>query len=111
MAKILICNTAALAEGEMQKFTKEIGDLLVFNREGEYYVTDDQCTHATASLSEGDYFDDTVSCPLHWGEFNIMTGEATATPCRKALRTYRVMIEGNELFIESELPAEAAEGL
>lgn len=111
MAKILICNVDDLAAGEMRKFETEIGALLVFNREGEYFVTDDQCTHATASLSEGDYFDDTVSCPLHWGEFNIMTGEATAAPCKKPLRTYRVLIEGDAVYIDSELEAKAAEAL
>lgn len=111
MAKILICNVNDLSKGEMRKFDTTIGELLVFNRDGEYFVTDDQCTHATASLSEGDYFDDTVSCPLHWGEFNIMTGEATASPCKKPLRTYRVMIEGEEVYIDSELEAIAAEDL
>lgn len=109
MAKIFICKVDDLEQGMMRKFTTEIGDLLAFNRAGEYFVTDDQCTHATASLSEGDYFDDTVSCPLHWGEFNIMTGEATAAPCKKPLRTYRVLIEDQDVFIESELVAFAAQ--
>ena len=105
MAKVFICKVTELAQGEMRKFTTEAGELLAFNRQGEFYVTDDQCTHATASLSEGDYFDDTVSCPLHWGEFNIITGEATAAPCKKPLRTYRVLLEGDDLYIDSELEA------
>lgn len=111
MAKILICNVSDLAPGDMRKFETEVGILLAFNRDGEYFVTDDQCTHATASLAEGDYFDDAVSCPLHWGEFNIMTGEATAAPCKKPLRTYRVIIEDGRVFVDSELPALAAENL
>ncbi len=105
MAKIFICKIDDLEQGEMRKFETEIGELLAFNRDGEYFVTDDMCTHATASLSEGDYFDDTVSCPKHWGEFNIMTGEATAAPCKKPLRTYRVLVEENDVYVDSELAA------
>lgn len=111
MTKIFICNVKDVAPGEMRKFETEVGTLLAFNRKGEFFITDDQCTHATASLAEGDYFDDTVSCPVHWGEFNIMTGEATAKPCKKPLRTYRVMIEDDAVYIDSDLPALAAEGL
>ncbi len=105
MTKIFICNQHELSPGDMRKITTDIGELLVFNRNGDFFVTDDKCTHGTASLSEGDYFDDTVSCPRHWGEFNIMTGEATAPPCRKPLRTYRVLIDGEEIYIDSELEA------
>ncbi|GGZ99964.1 (2Fe-2S)-binding protein [Ignatzschineria ureiclastica] len=108
MAKILICSISDVAPGEMRKFETEVGDLLLFNREGEFYVTDDQCTHATASLAEGDYFDDTVSCPKHWGEFNIITGEATAAPCRKPLRTYFVMVEDDQIYVDSEREAAGA---
>src|SRR5699024_48526 len=105
MTKVFICNIGDLDQGEMRKFETEAGVLLAFNRDGEYFVTDDMCTHATASLSEDDFFDDTVSCPKHWGEFNIMTGEATAAPCKKPLRTYRVLIENDDVYVDSELEA------
>ena len=105
MTKVFICKIGDLDQGEMRKFETEAGVLLAFNRDGEYFVTDDMCTHATASLSEGDFFDDTVSCPKHWGEFNIMTGEATAATCKKPLRTYRVLIENDDVYVDSELEA------
>ncbi len=108
MAKIFICKHDEVMPGEMKKIETDIGELLLFNRAGTFFVTDDKCTHGTASLSEGDYFDDTVSCPRHWGEFNIITGEATAPPCRKPLRTYRVLVEDGQIYIDSELEAPEA---
>ncbi|CAI8029615.1 Naphthalene 1,2-dioxygenase system, ferredoxin component (Fragment), partial [Geodia barretti] len=41
---------------------------------------DDICSHAYASLSEGDINGAEVECPLHGALFNITTGEALTPP-------------------------------
>jgi nitrite reductase/ring-hydroxylating ferredoxin subunit len=72
----------------------------VFNIGGTYYVTDDHCTHGPGSLSDG-YLDGfEIECDFHNGKFDIRTGEVTAPPCMTPVKTYRVIIENNDVLIE-----------
>ncbi|HXV24694.1 MAG TPA: Rieske 2Fe-2S domain-containing protein, partial [Alphaproteobacteria bacterium] len=45
----------------------------VYNVEGEFFVTEDTCTHGMASLSEGTLDGDVIECPFHAGAFNVRT--------------------------------------
>lgn len=74
--------------------------LAVYNQNGKFYVTNDTCTHAVASLSEGELEDHVIECPYHQGAFDIRTGEAVAAPCRIALRTYPVTLEDERICID-----------
>ena len=72
----------------------------VFNIGGTYYVTDDHCTHGPGSLSDG-YLDGfEIECDFHNGKFDIRTGEVTAPPCMTPVKTYKVIIENNDILIE-----------
>ncbi len=98
--RILLCSTADVAVGGALKV--EMNDLLlaVFNVDGEFYVTDDTCTHGPGSLSEGYITDDVVECDFHNGAFNIKTGEVVAPPCIVPLKTYPAIVEDGNVFIE-----------
>jgi nitrite reductase/ring-hydroxylating ferredoxin subunit len=80
----------------------ERGDLTlaVFNVEGEFFVTDDACTHGPGSLSEGYIEGDVVECNFHNGQFNIKTGEVVAPPCMIPVKTYRTVVDDGKVFIE-----------
>lgn len=80
----------------------ESGDLTlaVFNVGGTFYVTDDQCTHGPGSLSEGYIDGHEIECDFHNGRFDLRTGEVTAPPCMIPIRTYKVVVENNDVHIE-----------
>jgi biphenyl 2,3-dioxygenase ferredoxin subunit len=80
----------------------ERGDLTlaVFNIEGQFFVTDDACTHGPGSLSEGYIEGDVVECNFHNGQFNIKTGEVVAPPCMIPIKTYRTVVEDGKVFVE-----------
>ena len=78
----------------------------VFSLNGQFYVTQDQCTHGPGSLAEGFVMGTEVECPFHQGRFDIRTGRATAAPCTEALRTWIVHAIDGQLFID---PAEHRE--
>jgi biphenyl 2,3-dioxygenase ferredoxin subunit len=67
--------------------------LAVFNLDGEYFVTDDTCTHGPGSLSEGFIDGDVVECDFHNGAFDIRTGAVVAPPCMIPLKTYRTVVD------------------
>jgi nitrite reductase/ring-hydroxylating ferredoxin subunit len=76
--------------------------IAIYNLDGEFFATDDTCTHGNASMAEGDIDGSEVYCPFHMGAFDIRTGEATVAPCSVPLKTYEVVIEDGHLFILME---------
>jgi len=97
--RIALCRKGDVAQGQAIRVEKNGYVLAVFNLEGEFFVTDDTCTHGPGSLSEGCIEGDTVECDFHNGAFNIRTGEVVTPPCMIALKTYAVSVEGDEVGI------------
>jgi nitrite reductase/ring-hydroxylating ferredoxin subunit len=99
---VRVCAQSDIAPESVKAF--EVGDLrlAVYNIEGTFYVTDDECTHAAASLAEGMLEGDVIECSLHFGAFNIKTGEVVQPPCSIPLRTYQVVLQGDDIFVDLE---------
>lgn len=98
-ARVALCRKSEVAQGQAIRIEKNGLVLAVFNLNGEYFVTDDTCTHGPGSLSEGSIEGDVVECDFHNGAFNIRTGEVVAPPCMIPLKTYVTQIEGDEVTI------------
>ena len=98
--RIKLCSAEDVAVGGALKVEANNLTLAVFNVNGDYYVTDDTCTHGPGSLSEGYITDDVVECDFHNGAFNIKTGEVVQPPCIVPLRTYPAIVEDGNVFIE-----------
>jgi nitrite reductase/ring-hydroxylating ferredoxin subunit len=98
--RIKLCNTDDVAVGSALKVETEDLVLAVFNLGGQFYVTDDACTHGPGSLSEGYVEDDVVECNFHNGQFNIRTGEVVAPPCMVPVKTYPAVVEDGGVYIE-----------
>ncbi len=97
---VRVCAQSDIAPDSVQAF--EVGDrrLAVFNIGGHFYVTDDECTHASASLAEGMLEGDVIECCLHFGAFDVRTGEVKAPPASLPLRTYQVLLQGDDVFVD-----------
>ena len=102
---VRICAQADIAPGAAAAF--DVGDkrLAVFNIAGRFYVTDDECTHASASLAEGILEGDVIECCVHFGAFHVPTGAVTAPPCAVPLRTYKVVLQGNDVCVDLDRDA------
>ncbi len=60
--RIDLCSTAEVAPGNALKVDKAGLVLAVFNLDGEFFVTDDACTHGPGSLSERFIEGEVVEC-------------------------------------------------
>jgi ethylbenzene dioxygenase ferredoxin subunit len=109
--KVFLLRRADLNDGEVRRVDAPDGcPVAVYRIEGRFYATQDMCTHATASLSEGEIVDgDLIACPVHDGQFHIPTGQAIAFPCTVDLRTYRVLEEGDEIYADLDAESEEAQ--
>ena len=62
----------------------------------------DDCPHAEASLSDGDFLagDLEIECPLHGSAFSLVTGEPSEPPATEAVAVYAVTIDGHDVLVE-----------
>ena len=89
-----ICPTSEVADNSVKSFEVANDVIALYNVGGTFYATDNECTHGAASLADGILEDDIIECTLHFGAFNVKTGEAVQAPCFTALRTYKVVVPG-----------------
>ena len=72
----------------------------VYRCDGDYFVTDDVCSHGAAALSEGELAGHEILCPHHRGGFDIRSGAPSRAPCAVAIKHYPVTIAAGALFID-----------
>lgn len=71
----------------------------VFQVGDEYLCIEDMCTHEEYPLSEGTAEDCRIECPLHGSWFDLRTGQALNLPAVKAVRTFEVKVEGEDIYV------------
>ena len=96
--KVMETKDVPLGEGAFV----EVGDewIAVFHTVDGFYAIDDVCSHAQASLSEGDLEGHVVICPRHGGRFDVTTGEAVGLPAYAPVKSYPLRLEGEEILVE-----------
>ena len=99
---IALCRREAVEAGKAIRIEKGPLTLAVFNLDGEFFVTDDACTHGPGSLSEGCIEGDVVECDFHNGAFNIRTGDVVTPPCMIPIKTYRTVVD-DDGFVSIEV--------
>ncbi|MFL4969641.1 MAG: non-heme iron oxygenase ferredoxin subunit [Xanthobacteraceae bacterium] len=98
--RVKLCSADEVAPGSAIRVETADLVLAVFNVAGQFYVTDDACTHGPGSLSEGYIEDDIVECNFHNGQFNIRTGEVVSPPCIVPVKTYPTVVDDGNVYIE-----------
>jgi nitrite reductase/ring-hydroxylating ferredoxin subunit len=94
---VRICSKSDVEPGSVKAFAVGSNMLAVYNIDGTFYVTDDECTHAAASLADGMLEGDVIECCMHMGSFHVPTGNVVASPCEVPLRTYQVVLRGDDV--------------
>ena len=79
-----------------------VSEMICLYRIGaNHYATQDECSHGSASLSEGFIVEDgLIECPLHQGSFDIKTGRAVSVPCKDDIRVFPVKTENGKIFVQ-----------
>ncbi|HEV7826681.1 MAG TPA: bifunctional 3-phenylpropionate/cinnamic acid dioxygenase ferredoxin subunit [Mycobacteriales bacterium] len=88
---VAVCAVADLPPGEVRRVVAS-RPVAVFNVDGVLYALDDTCSHANASLSEGDVEELMVECPWHVTRFDLRTGRPCSLPASKPVGTHTVEI-------------------
>ena len=102
MAEHRICALADLEPATARRFTVDGRRLAVVRIDDTVYVIGDRCSHAEASLAEGDIDVETlqVECPKHGAAFSLVTGAAETLPATKPVPTYVTRVADGDVFVE-----------
>lgn len=94
-----VAKTGDLDEDEAMQVMIGKREIAVYNLGGEFYATDDICSHAYASLADGYIENNQIECPLHGGCFDIKTGKAMTAPLTEDIVTYEVKVDGDDIMV------------
>lgn len=118
MKKVELCKLEDLEPGTVRRF--DVGKLpLVVVRlpDGRIRAMRDRCSHYGARLSLGKLQPKVVGdevgerrfaedgevvlrCPWHGYEFDVDTGRCIADPMHQSVRTYRILVEDDTVFLD-----------
>jgi nitrite reductase/ring-hydroxylating ferredoxin subunit len=101
---IKVASAPELGEDEVMAVNVAGHRIALYRCAGEFFATDNMCTHAEALLSEGYVEDGCIECPLHQGRFDIRTGKALCAPVTVDVRTHAVKREGDDVYVQSPAP-------
>jgi nitrite reductase/ring-hydroxylating ferredoxin subunit len=79
------------------------GSIAIFRIGEEYCAFREVCPHAGHSLSDGDFDPETriVTCPAHGSRFDVCNGERVRGPADFPVQTYKTVVRGEELYVET----------
>ena len=97
--RIRVCHVDDVAAGSIRKFEQGGLVLAIYNVDGQFYATDNACTHGPGELSEGELYGDVIECNFHGGQFNVRSGEVVGPPCLVPVKTYPVTVEDGQVFV------------
>lgn len=94
----------AMAENEFTDKVKlvvlEGRRIALFKLEDGIFAIDDECSHANASLSEGEIYNHHVECSQHGARFDIRTGKNLSFPAVTPVRSYPVKVEHGIVYVQ-----------
>ncbi|EIZ78794.1 ferredoxin component of carbazole [Novosphingobium sp. Rr 2-17] len=98
---VFLCKVSDVPPGRAKRIARgRKPAVAVFEVEGRFHATADQCTHGTALLSRGQIVEGRIICPLHAGSFDLVTGAPMDLPCDTPLAVYPVDVREDGIYAE-----------
>jgi 3-phenylpropionate/trans-cinnamate dioxygenase ferredoxin subunit len=95
-----IASTDELDDDEVMAVNAGGKQLALYRSGGEFFASDNICTHAHALLSDGYLEEGCIECPLHQARFDIRTGKALCAPAITDIRVYPIKVEGRDILAD-----------
>ena len=102
MSWVRVAALDELEPGSVRRVDLGEHTVALFRVEGDVYAIGDRCSHAEASLSEGELDELEIECPRHGALFDITTGEALSLPATRPVPRYRADVRDGAIFLQLE---------
>jgi 3-phenylpropionate/trans-cinnamate dioxygenase ferredoxin component len=99
--EITVCKVGDVEPNSAIRVDKDGHRLAVVRIGDDWYCIGDQCTHAEASIAEGEIWPDEceIECPKHGSAFSLKTGEPLTLPATQPVPTYTVRVDGDDVLV------------
>jgi 3-phenylpropionate/trans-cinnamate dioxygenase ferredoxin subunit len=97
--RVRIAALADLPDGRGVRVDVHGHRIALFRLGDRAFAIGDRCSHAEASLAEGDVFDHAVECPRHGSEFDLSTGEPSSLPATRPVAVYDAEVSGGDVYL------------
>jgi len=100
-----VCPLDDLAPGETKTVFLDGKMVGLFNVNGELYAINNRCSHARGPLSEGevDATECSVTCPWHYGKFDLKTGQPMDGVVNKPVASYQVEVRDGVVWVGTKV--------
>lgn len=103
-----VCPLDDLAPGETRTVYLEGKMVALFNIDGTLYALNNRCSHARGPLAEGQITHEAdgtcaVTCPWHYGKFDLATGQAIDGVVNKPVETYQIEVRDGVIFVGTKV--------
>ncbi|MDX2342677.1 MAG: non-heme iron oxygenase ferredoxin subunit [Acidimicrobiia bacterium] len=99
MARVRVAPVADFPNETGLRIEIEDHRVAMFRVGDEIYAIGDRCSHAEASLAEGEVFDNEVECPRHGAAFSLVDGHALTLPATNPVPVYKVDVEDDVVYL------------
>lgn len=89
-----------LQPGMVVKLRLNDTDVALYNVDGQFYATQEKCTHAGGPLSEGELDGQVITCPWHGSCFDVTDGQVKCRPAVKPIKTFRAVLDGEIVRVQ-----------
>ena len=90
--------------GEGRVFEVNGKTLALFNVDGRFYATDNECPHRGGPLGEGELNGTVILCPWHAWRWDVRTGANVNNPAVK-IACFPLTVEAGAIFVDLTPPA------
>ena len=77
--------------------------VLLFRKDDQVFAYEDRCAHLGVPLSRGRLDGDVLTCSAHEWQYDATSG-CGLNPTSARLRSFRVRIEGGEVWVDVDRP-------
>ncbi|MDQ6642036.1 MAG: non-heme iron oxygenase ferredoxin subunit [Actinomycetota bacterium] len=98
------CAYADLVDGQPVRVEVDGLDVAMVRDGDEVHAIEDECSHASVALSEGDVEGCTIECWMHGSRFDLRTGKPLGPPATEPVPVFPVRIDGDDVLIDIENP-------
>jgi len=86
-------------DNSVRRFVVEGKEILVGKLAGKYYAIDERCTHRGGPLSKRSLEGGVITCPWHYGQFDLATREVRCPTPAAPLKTQELRVEEADILI------------
>ena len=96
---VVVAKASEITLGAFKPVIMKGKHLLVCHTVEGFFAVDDACTHDDGPLAEGWLEGHAIECPRHGARFDVRTGKVLCLPAAVDIRSYPVIVEGDEVKV------------